>query len=81
MTLHHASLLPVNTAVMELVGGPPLSIMGGPPAAPGYKLPHLGVTERLLIGAVVIWPLRPWVAITDLAGLFPTSRPTIYSHR
>jgi hypothetical protein len=79
MTLYHTSLLPVNTAVMELVGGPPLSMMGGPPASPGYKLRHLGVTERLLIGAVVNWPLRPWGAITDLAGLFHTSRPTIYA--
>jgi hypothetical protein len=79
MTLYHTSLLSVNTAVMDLVGGPPLSIMGGPPAPPGYKLRHLGVTERLLIGAVVNWPLRPWGAITDLAGLFQTSRPTIYA--
>ena len=79
MTLCHTSLLPVNTAVMELVGGPPLSIMGGPIAPKGYKLRHLGVTERLLIGAVVNWPLRPWGAITDLAGLFHTSRPTIYA--
>lgn len=79
MTLYHTSLLPANAAVTELVGGPPLSIMGGPPAPTGYRLRHLGVTERLLIGTVVNWPLRPWGAITDLAELFHTSRPTIYA--
>ena len=51
MTLYHTSLLPVNTAVMELVGGPPLSIMGGPLAAPGYKLRHLGVAAEQELGA------------------------------
>ena len=46
---------------------------------PGTKLEHLGVMSRALIGTLVNQPTLPWGLITDLAGVFDTSRETIYT--
>lgn len=50
------------------------------PSVPGSKVPHLSVADELFIATVVNTPrpLRPWGAITELAGTFQISRPTIY---
>jgi len=50
-----------------------------PSALSGYKLDHLGVAERLLIGAVMSSPQRPWGMVTQVAREFRTSRPTLYA--
>lgn len=61
---------------------------GASPSAPGsdpgqallgYKLDHLGIAERLYIGAVMNSPQRPWGMVTQVAREFRTSRPTLYA--
>ena len=59
--------------------GWPAGQEGSPSALSGYKLDHLGVAERLFIGAVMNSPQRPWGMVTQMAGQFRTSRPTLYA--
>ena len=48
---------------------------------PGYQRTDLGLSDRLLISAVVNLPIeqRPWGSITWMSDVFNTSRPTIYA--
>lgn len=61
-------------------GGSPSAPGSGPgQALPGYRLDHMGVAERLFIGAVMNSPQRPWGIVTQMAQEFRTSRPTLYA--
>jgi len=56
-------------------------LLGTGPRVPGSRVPHLTVADRLFIAAVVNIPrpTRPWGAITWLANVFQTTRPTVYA--
>ena len=55
-------------------------LLGTGPSVPGSKIPHVSAADQLFVAAVANTPrpIRPWGAITWLAGMFQISRPTIY---
>ncbi len=56
-------------------------LLGTGPSVPGSRVPHLTIADRLFIAAVanIPRPTRPWGAITWLADVFQTTRPTVYA--
>jgi len=56
-------------------------LLGTGPRVPGSRVPHLTIADRLFIAAVanIPRPIRPWGAITWLADVFQTTRPTVYA--
>ena len=79
MELYRQATSLANELWAERVETPwPWLTTGG--SVPGSKVSHLSVTDELFIAAVVNTPrpLRPWGTITQLAGMFQVSRPTLY---
>jgi len=56
-------------------------LLGTGPGVPGSRVPHLTIADQLFIAAVanIPRPIRPWGAITWLADVFQTTRPTVYA--
>ena len=56
-------------------------LLGTGPRVAGSRVPHLTIADRLFIAAVanIPRPTRPWGAITWLADVFQTTRPTVYA--
>jgi len=56
-------------------------LLGTGPSVPGSRIPHLTIADQLFVAAVanIPRPIRPWGAITWLADVFQTTRPTVYA--
>lgn len=56
-------------------------LLGTGDGVPGSRVPHLTAADQLFIAAVanIPRPIRPWGAITWMANVFQTTRPTIYA--
>lgn len=56
-------------------------LLGTGASVPGSKLTHLSAADHLFIAAVanIPRPIRPWGAITWVADVFQTTRPTVYA--